>query len=180
MCLFLFLFLFLSAANSEGINAIITKLSKLTSTNNNCHSQVKANIDTEITTCQDECTKLMLAISLANCMLEHQNVNSIRCDITSNCMLEEGCLIEQEVSMHIGAVISPGNKKIPKLDKPTQQSMVFAQAYSYIDETCVLAVHIELLENNLMVLRVVKQAIEESLDVVRNIEATGSRTHEVN
>jgi hypothetical protein len=182
-----------SMANDDGSeNKGIMRLQKLNSkysVKDGCHSQVKAmlvdsNMMMSSTSCLDECVKLRLSLMLANCILVHQSLLPIECGIeaiSSDCSLKEGCLTETDMTTSVLQVSSSrdSNKK-NKFDKPTQQSIVFGQSYTYIDEVCIFMTAMDVFESGVDILKASHDATEESLAVVRNIQHTSYRTFEVN
>jgi hypothetical protein len=181
-----------SMVNDASENKGIMRLQKLNSkysVKDGCHSQVKAMlVDSNMmmsssTSCLDECVKLRLSLMLANCILVHQSLQPIECGIeaiSSDCSLKEGCLMETDMMTSVLQVSSHASNKKNKFDKPTQQSIVFGQSYTYIDEVCIFMTAMDVFESGVDILKASHDATEESLAVVRNIQHTSYRTFEVN
>lgn len=143
-----------------------------------CHSKVRevllSSAEGEIG-CEDECVKMTLALTLANCVLSLQSHGQISCTPTQNCTLEQGCLTQQPASKKASSLSMFGWKEevLPHFDTPTQQSIVFSESYSHIDSICVYLSSVSMVDKQVQLARALRTSSLETLSLVRTAEVQG-------
>lgn len=179
---------------------------KFVSASHDCHSIIRdhltdsvSSID-EIPPCQNECMKLFLSLVLANCLLSHQSFLPIDCDMESiqkhDCTLNPSCLNEDNYrnnhittmkkhghltssSLQQSYLLNSPQPQTPKFNQPNQQSIVFTQAYGYIDELCTLSMSVNIMESGVEYIRASNEATKETLSLLNNIQITTSNSYKV-
>jgi len=170
-----------------------------------CHTRTRVVLSSSASAldgqeqCQSECTKLSLALTLANCILEHSKQALIFCgetDIsTAGCALREGCLTEPPAAksrfvefgkrvLGVGFGAGPGLiAKYPPprqtFNTPTQQSIVFSEAYNHIDGVCMFLAQQSMLDSSVDISRATLESSAVTLQVIQDGQKQGLRSMEL-
>lgn len=138
----------------------IEEARKRLQSSHDCHARVHSYWDDGVDSCDNECTKLKLALLLANCILDAQSQRQIRCTVDAKgCkLIPIGCLSPRKM-----AVEEYGDGD-DDYEPATQQGSVMNSAYTHVDTTCLHHKQLQLLDSSLDVQRITYDAAVASLE----------------
>ena len=143
-----------------------------------CHKRVNSIWNAQEDSCNHECTKLKLALTLANCILEKQSQRQIWCMVEmKECkLIPAGCLSRyrkttkwshSDTGSSVG--IWGGGGEEEEYDDAvnelvTHQGIVMTTSYAHIDSMCVQHAQLRLQESSLNVQKLTRDSAVASLE----------------